>query len=444
MKNLENNAEFNVRWGWADHDLTHGFTAVLRLKNEARTLPHTLPPLLRAVRNIVIVDNGSTDGTPAVARRVARECGAADRLEVQHYPFSISRCGAEHLGTPADSVHSLAYYYNWSFQHVRTTYALKWDGDMVLSDDMVEVFRDLEWQLEAGPSVLIRVPRYPLYLSGDDKVAFLDTGLRNNEPWGWPNLPGYQFVKAMEWEMPVWDFNLQTLELPDWGCIELKFLDDDEFGHWTDTEFERSSRQKRKQREFEVFQALNRGAEPPADVVRIEAPEGESVVEHIRTVWLPGPRSRRTEPGLMDVVVAGGHGQIALLLHPLLVAEGDRVRALIRNPDHADDGSCRRAPSRWSATSRTAPPTSRRRCAARTPSCSRPAPGRAADRLASARSISAVSCGRWPPARRRACGATSSSPPSTPTRPRRTTAVSALTCGRRARRTRTLSRAGSR
>ena len=39
----------------------------------------------------------------------------------------------------------------------------------------------------------------------------------------------------------------------------------------------------------------------------------------------------------MDVVVAGGHGQIAMLLHPLLVAEGDRVRALIRNPEHADE-----------------------------------------------------------------------------------------------------------
>jgi uncharacterized protein YbjT (DUF2867 family) len=38
----------------------------------------------------------------------------------------------------------------------------------------------------------------------------------------------------------------------------------------------------------------------------------------------------------MQIVVAGGHGQIAMLLHPLLNARGDRVRALIRNPDQAD------------------------------------------------------------------------------------------------------------
>jgi uncharacterized protein YbjT (DUF2867 family) len=39
----------------------------------------------------------------------------------------------------------------------------------------------------------------------------------------------------------------------------------------------------------------------------------------------------------LDVVVAGGHGKIAMLLHPMLVERGDSVRALIRNPDHADD-----------------------------------------------------------------------------------------------------------
>lgn len=39
----------------------------------------------------------------------------------------------------------------------------------------------------------------------------------------------------------------------------------------------------------------------------------------------------------MDVVVAGGHGQIALQLLPLLADRGDRARGLIRNPDHAAD-----------------------------------------------------------------------------------------------------------
>lgn len=39
----------------------------------------------------------------------------------------------------------------------------------------------------------------------------------------------------------------------------------------------------------------------------------------------------------MDIVVAGGHGQIGLRLLRLVAARGGRARGLIRNPDHADD-----------------------------------------------------------------------------------------------------------
>jgi nucleoside-diphosphate-sugar epimerase len=39
----------------------------------------------------------------------------------------------------------------------------------------------------------------------------------------------------------------------------------------------------------------------------------------------------------VDVAIAGGHGQIARRLARLLVERGDRVRGLIRNPDHAGD-----------------------------------------------------------------------------------------------------------
>jgi uncharacterized protein YbjT (DUF2867 family) len=39
----------------------------------------------------------------------------------------------------------------------------------------------------------------------------------------------------------------------------------------------------------------------------------------------------------VDVVIAGGHGQVGRRLARLLAARGDRVRGLIRNADHADD-----------------------------------------------------------------------------------------------------------
>ncbi|TDD31166.1 NAD-dependent dehydratase [Actinomadura sp. KC06] len=39
----------------------------------------------------------------------------------------------------------------------------------------------------------------------------------------------------------------------------------------------------------------------------------------------------------MNIVIAGGHGKIALRLSRLLAARGDTVLGLIRNPDHAGD-----------------------------------------------------------------------------------------------------------
>jgi uncharacterized protein YbjT (DUF2867 family) len=39
----------------------------------------------------------------------------------------------------------------------------------------------------------------------------------------------------------------------------------------------------------------------------------------------------------MRVVIAGGHGQIALLLEQLLATRGDAATALVRNPDHFGD-----------------------------------------------------------------------------------------------------------
>src|ERR671912_3037879 len=39
----------------------------------------------------------------------------------------------------------------------------------------------------------------------------------------------------------------------------------------------------------------------------------------------------------MDVVVAGGHGQVGIRLLRLLADRGHRARGLIRNPDHASE-----------------------------------------------------------------------------------------------------------
>ena len=81
---------------------------------------------------------------------------------------------------------------------------------------------------------------------------------------------------------------------------------------------------------------MNRNSRPPPGrELRFIATEGPS-----RGVGGAGVSDRvcvHYSPAAMHVVLAGGHGKIAMLLARRLLARGDPVTSLIRNPDHADD-----------------------------------------------------------------------------------------------------------
>lgn len=286
IASLEGDPAYDVTWPWTSGEpLEPGLTCVFRVRNEARNLPWVLPPVFSAVDHVLLVDNGSDDGTADVARRVADECGAGDRLTVLDYPHRVSRAGGEHLATPATSVHSLTHFYNWCFSHVRTRYSWKWDGDMVLTTEGEVSMADLSWQVGMAEAV-IRFPRHGLYIESDRR-AFLDLGLRNIEEWGFPMSPDYVYTKAPEWEIRTTPDHIEMFALPQGLCVELKYLHGDEFAHWTDPEsFATSWRNRRKRREWAVFHALKEGTVPPG-VHEITAPDGVHIVDHVTQTWLP-------------------------------------------------------------------------------------------------------------------------------------------------------------
>ncbi len=280
--NKEGLSRYAVRWHWVTGPSGSGFTAVLRVKDEARSLPWVLPGVLRSVERVVVADNGSSDGTPEVAERVAQQAGLAGKLDVVSYPFAVSRCGPEHLWTHPESVHSLTYFYNWSFSHVRTRYALKWDGDMVLTPQGERVLRDLPWQLR-GVDGAITLRRDPVYVESES-VAYVDTTPGAPEPWGWRNSPDYTFGKAFDWELMLPRPGDPVTRLPDWVCFELKWLEADEFSHWSHAEF-KAKINARKRRDWQLFHALREGSALPENLIRVESPEGMHVVEHLRDTY---------------------------------------------------------------------------------------------------------------------------------------------------------------
>lgn len=307
---LEGDPTYDVRWPWNRADSEggadgasppQGITCVFRVKNEARNLPWVLPPMLDAVRHVVLVDNQSDDGTLEVGTAVAAGVGATDRFTGTSYPFRVSRAGAEHLATPPDSVHSLTHFYNWSFSQVATDYSMKWDGDMVLTPEGVGLLRDLAWQL-AGTGSVVAIPRHPLSIVSESE-AWIDLGFRFLEPWIYPMGADFTFVKAFEWEVREFPSSSERIVAPEGMCVELKWLDSDEFAHWTSVDDFAGSRVPRKRREWEVFRALSEGRGHQVEgLVHIEAPPGVHVVDHVVNTWLPqAPRPLVRRLGRVDV-----------------------------------------------------------------------------------------------------------------------------------------------
>lgn len=287
IRNREGVRGFDVHWPSAGGgELERGITAVLRVKNEARNLPWVLPGLLAAVDRVVLVDNQSTDDTAGVARAVAEHHGATGRLEVASYPFAVSRCGPENLATPGDSVHSLTHFNNWAFAHARTQHTMKWDGDLVLTREGASALDDLAWQLRGEESVVV-FQHHPLYVESPE-VGYFDAKPRNVEPWICPQGPDYSFIKGFDWEIRTYPDGVDRWSLPRGLCFELKWLDLDEFAHWTTPYAFDPLRSPRKVREYDVFTALQEHRFDDLDSVhRIEAPPGVHVVDHVAQTWLP-------------------------------------------------------------------------------------------------------------------------------------------------------------
>ena len=280
LTNLEGHADYDVRR--PEGEIEPGFTAVLRVRDEARSLPFVLPPLLRAVKRVVVIDNRSTDGTADVARRVAAEEGATDRLEVRatrsrspaagRAPRDPGRLGAQPGVLLQLVVLARAH-------RIRAQVGRRHGAHRLCSRSGARPCVAARGHRGGGPD-----PPPPA-LRGRRAVGVPRRRARNYEPWGWPNRPEQRFVKAMEWELPLW-FPDVGVTLPEHSCFELKFLEADEFDHWSDTDFDAPGRTRRKQREYDVFNAVAGGGDPPEGVMRIEAPAGEHIIDYVRTSWL--------------------------------------------------------------------------------------------------------------------------------------------------------------
>ena len=93
-------------------DRRPGISVMMRLKNEAQWIESALRSLAPFAEQFSIVDNGSTDGTPEIVERVARELGL---------DYALERLPTEDFGEVCDR----------ALRNTTCQWVLRWDGDMI-------------------------------------------------------------------------------------------------------------------------------------------------------------------------------------------------------------------------------------------------------------------------------------------------------------------------
>jgi glycosyltransferase involved in cell wall biosynthesis len=125
LKNVLNDLEVFTRPAYKS-----GYSILLRIKNEKENIVKCVLDLVDLVDEIIIVDNGSTDGTLKIVNELEK---LYDNIYVYQYNIKIPRYGIEHAknyaSTTINSHNTLKNYYNWTESKATYDKKIKWDGD---------------------------------------------------------------------------------------------------------------------------------------------------------------------------------------------------------------------------------------------------------------------------------------------------------------------------
>jgi glycosyltransferase involved in cell wall biosynthesis len=253
--------EFSNREGAGAYDFSlfrsrarSGVSAMVRVRNEGQKISHCLRSILPVFDEIILVDNASDDDTVAIAQDVMAREDAEGKIRLLSYPHQLARFGPEHASTPDDSLHSAVYYTNWALSHCSCRYVCKWDGDMVLVRDTRAAFRDFLQQIQSGRRTCWTLSGQTVYRDAQGNY-YLARGEVNKEIEVFPYSLICRFKKRPHLESLQRPVIFPKKDFTPVCFFELKFVDEDEFSHWSDRKWP----SERKRREWANFQLVRDG-----------------------------------------------------------------------------------------------------------------------------------------------------------------------------------------
>ena len=245
-----------------------GISAMLRVKNEEKNIIDVLLSIQDMFEEIVLVDNGSIDTTLLLVEQLKKKnIDFNNKLKIYRYPIVISRCGIQNFNTPENSIHSLAYFYNWAFSKCSCEYVWKWDGDMVIDDSMKKCFLDFKYSILSKKGC-VGVPRgITLYRINDDKILFKKNKYEK-ELRVFPNTDLVSFKKDILWERICLGFESDIVESSAPVFAEIKHINEDEFSHWSKNTLVWGPRKVREFRDYNYVKELVQAGLNESDLVK--------------------------------------------------------------------------------------------------------------------------------------------------------------------------------
>jgi glycosyltransferase involved in cell wall biosynthesis len=271
LPNWRNERKFSNREEQREYDFTlrrshdtPGVSALVRVRNEAPKIGYCLRSILPFFDEIVLVDNGSDDGTADIVRDIiAREDGDR-KIRLHSYPHRLARFGPEHDATAETSLHSAVYYSNWALSHCSRRFVCKWDGDMVLNREVRVAFADFLRRIQSGWRKRWTLAGQTVY-RGLDGSYYLAIGEVNREVEVFPYGHRCSFTKRRHWEYLTHPITVRKGDFAPVAFYELKFVDADEFDHWSTREWP----SERKRREWRNYHLVKAGQTDPSRFQRM-------------------------------------------------------------------------------------------------------------------------------------------------------------------------------
>lgn len=139
LTNIEWIEEMNIPVSWFTKEKPLWISGVARLKNGDDFLEKVIESHLPFLDELILVDNMSTDKTKEICLSLKKKY--PQKIKFFEYKYDVFPPWTEEK-IETNSLHSLAYYYNWCFSKTKYSHVMKVDDDNLLIPERFKKIRE--------------------------------------------------------------------------------------------------------------------------------------------------------------------------------------------------------------------------------------------------------------------------------------------------------------